>query len=494
MSVSTGDRAGWNVLRLPDSADGFCLAHGQEFESTDPTDGSLVAVLRSSTREDVDAAVDRAHHALRTHDWRNNGAIRARVLLRFAERVRANVDRLAELLTREQGKLLREARTEVLQTAEMVEFYAGLSRVIYGRAIALGDNAHGVVLREPIGVVGVITPWNWPLVLMVRAVAPALAAGNAVIVKPASLTPAVTTETLALLAEDPDLPPGILSLILGSGAVVGDALVGHSGVGMIAFTGESGTGIQVMKRAADDLRKVSLELGGKSPNIVFADANMDKAVDGALNAAFATTGQICTSGSRLLLDASIHDEFLDRLAGRVAGYRLGDPLSPDTTMAPLVSLGQQRSVLEYVAIGNQDGTLVAEGHLPDDPAVAGGAFVAPTIFCDLPSTSRLVREEVFGPVLAVQRFSDEEEAIRIAEDTDFGLAAGIWTTNLDRAWRVGRAVHAGSIWINTYHHFYSETEVGGFRKSGVGRQQGMEGLLEFTETKHLNFDHSPTLW
>jgi betaine-aldehyde dehydrogenase len=494
MSGSTGDRSGWNVLRLPASHDGFCLAHGEEFDSTDPTDGSLVAVMRSSTLQDVDAAVDRAQHALRTCDWRNNGAIRARVLLRFAERVRANVDRLAELLTREQGKLLREARTEVLQTAEMVEFYAGLSRVIYGRAIALGDNAHGVVLREPIGIVGVITPWNWPLVLMVRAVAPALAAGNAVIVKPASLTPAITTATLALLAEDPDLPEGILTLILGSGAVVGDALVGHSGVGMIAFTGESSTGINVMKRAADDLRKVSLELGGKSPNIVFADANLDKAVDGALNAAFATTGQICTSGSRLLLEDSIHDQFLARLTDRVKAYRLGDPLRSDTTMAPLVSSGQQRSVQAYVEIGHQDGTLVVAGNLPEDPALAEGAFVAPTIFCDLPATSRLVQEEVFGPVLAVQRFADEDEALRIADDTEFGLAAGIWTTNLDRAWRVGRAVHAGSIWINTYHHFYSETEVGGFRKSGVGRQQGLDGLLEFTETKHLNFDHSPTLW
>lgn len=494
MTVGTVERAAWAVPRLPGDPDGFCLTHGEEFESLDPTDGSVVAVLRSSTRDDVDVAVQRAQHALRTSAWRNSGPLRARVLLRFAAGVRRDVDRLAELLTREQGKLLREARTEVLQTAEMVEFYAGLARAVYGRSVALGDNAHGVVLREPIGVVGVITPWNWPLVLLVRSLAPALAAGNAVIAKPASLTPAITVAALTLLAEDPDLPPGILSLILGPGAVVGDALVGHPEVGMIAFTGETSTGISVMKRAANDLRKVSLELGGKSPNIVFADANLDKALEGALNAAFATGGQICTAGSRLLLDDAIHDRFLDALAARVRAIRLGDPLRPDTMMAPLVSPNQQRTVREYADLGRQQGTLVAEGSLPQDPLLAGGCFVAPVVFRDLPSDSRVLREEIFGPVLAVQRFADEDEAIMLAADTQFGLAAGIWTSNLDRAWRVGRAVEAGTVWINTYHHFYSETEVGGFRQSGVGRQQGLDGLIEFTETKHLNFDHSPTLW
>ena len=487
-------RSHWTPIGLPQAADRFVVASGGDLITSDPTTGETVATLRSSTTADVDAAVERAEQSFRRARWRNDGPVRARVLYRFAEALRANVDRLSELLTREQGKTIGEARSEINGSAEMVEFYAGLARAVYGRAAALGDNAHGVVIREPLGVAAVITPWNWPLTLLVRSLAPALAAGNAVVVKPASLTPAITVEGLALLAADPALPEGILTCLLGSGAVVGDALVGHRGVDMIAFTGESGTGVNVMKRAADDLRKVSLELGGKSPNIVFADANLDKALDGALNAIFTTSGQICTAGSRLLIEDVIYDEFLDRLAQRTVAMTVGDPLDTATKIGPLVSIAQQKSVNDYVALGRTEGKIAAEGTLPTDGALAGGAFVPPTVVTDLPADSRLVQEEIFGPVLVVQRFSDEAEAIAVAEDTNFGLAAGIWTQNIDRAWRVGRAVSAGTVWINTYHHFYGEAEVGGFKKSGLGRQQGIEGLTEFTETKHLNFDSSPTLW
>ena len=494
MDASFAGRKSWTPLGLPKDSQRFLVASGDELSSFDPATGDVVAVLRASTRADVDAAVGKARAALRGSRWRNDGAIRAGVLHRFAESLRADVERLAEVLTREQGKTIGEAQSEIRGAADMVEFYAGLARAVYGRAIALGDDAHGVVLREPIGVVGVITPWNWPLTLLVRSLAPALAAGNAAVVKPASLTPAITIESLTLLARDPELPEGILTCLLGSGAVVGDALVGNAGVDMIAFTGESGTGINVMKRAADDLRKVSLELGGKSPNIVFADANLDKALEGAMNAIFTTSGQICTAGSRLLVEDSIYDEFVERVAKRTVALRVGDPLDGSTEIGPLVSASQQRSVQGYVELGRHDGTIIAEGSLCDDPAMSGGAFVAPVVVADLPSSSALVQEEIFGPVLVVQRFSDEAQAIEIAEDSSFGLAAGIWTQNLDRAWRVGRAVSAGTVWINTYHHFYGEAEVGGFKKSGLGRQQGVDGILEFTETKHLNFDSRATLW
>ncbi|TDB86316.1 aldehyde dehydrogenase [Actinomadura sp. KC216] len=488
----TRHRPDWTPLRLPAADHSFFLAGGPELATTDPTTGETVAVLATSTPADVEELVGRARHAFRTARWRNDGAIRARVLFRYAEALRADVDRLATLLTREQGKTIGEARNEVLSSAEMVEFYAGMARTLYGRSIALGDHAHGVVLREPIGVVGIITPWNWPLVLLVRALAPALAAGNACVVKPASLTPAVTVEALAPLAADPDLPDGILGCAVGSGGVTGDALVGHPDVHMIAFTGETGTGVGVMKRAADDLRKVSLELGGKSPNIVFADARMDKAVEGALNAVFTTTGQICTAGSRLLVEESVREEFVGRLAERTRALRLGDPLDPSTQIGPVVSRGQQREVNDYIELGRKEGDILAAASLPDD--LPEGAFVAPTLVGGLARDSRLVQEEIFGPVLTVQGFADEDEAVALAEDTEFGLAAGIWTTDLDRAWRVGRAVSAGTVWINTYHHFYGEAEVGGFKKSGLGRQQGVEGIAEFTETKHLNFDSSPTLW
>jgi betaine-aldehyde dehydrogenase len=481
-------RPEWTPLELEGD---FVHATGDTVDDLDPATGEVVARVRQATVADADAAVRRAKAAFAGSKWRNDGALRSRVLTRYAERLRQHSDKLAELLTREQGKTIGEARSEIAGSADMVDYYAGLARAVYGRAIALSDTAHGVIIREPVGVVAVITPWNWPLTLLERSLAPALAAGNACVVKPASLTPAITVAGLALLAQDPELPDGILTCVTGPGREIGDALTGHPDVDMIAFTGESGTGAQVMRTAAAQAKKVALELGGKSPNIVFADANLDKALDGALNAIFTTSGQICTAGSRLLVEASVYDEFIAGLLKRVGQFRLGDPLDPATTLGPLVSAGQARTVTEYIEIGRADGTLLTG---VDTPVPETGHFVAPTVIADLPLDSRVVREEVFGPVLTVHRFADEAEAIRIAEDTEFGLAAGIWTRDLDRAWRVGRAVRSGTVWINTYHHFYPEAEVGGFRSSGLGRQQGVDGLLEFTETKHLNFDSAATLW
>ena len=249
-----------------------------------------------------------------------------------------------------------------------------------------------------------------------------------------------------------------------------------------------------MKRAAEGLRKVALELGGKAPNIVFADAKLDKALAGAENAIFTTCGQICTAGSRLLVDDAIHDEFVERLAGITNALRVGDGLDPSSQLGPLASVAQRDKVLEYVDRGKAEGRLVAGGASLGGAQYDRGNFVAPAIFAELPADSSLIRDEIFGPVLTVQRFSDEEEVVALANDTEYGLAAGLWTQDVDRAFRVGRAIRAGTIWINTYHHFYDETEVGGFKRSGIGRQQGLEGLHEFTETKHLNFDSKNTLW
>jgi len=472
----------------------FAYARGDTLESRDPATGELVALVGGSTPEDVDEAVARGHDAFATSVWRHDGALRGKVLYRYAEALRANEDRLAELLTREQGKRLEEARREVNGAAEMVEFYAGQARSLHGRSMALKPGVHGVVLREPLGVVAVITPWNWPLTLLMRSLAPALAAGNAVVVKPASLTPAITLEALALLAGDSALPEGILGCLLGSGASVGDALVRHEGVGMVAFTGESQTGTDVMKRAADRLKKVSLELGGKSPNVVFADADLEKALAGAHHAIFTSSGQICTAGSRLLLESSIAEEFVARLRELVDALQVGDGLDPATDIAPVVSPAQQRGIEAYLGLGRREGTLLAGGELDTGDRDPAGCYVPPAVFGDLRPDSRLVQEEIFGPVLVVQTFEDEDEAIALANGTRYGLAAGLWTANLKRAWRVGAAIEAGTVWINTYHHFYPEAEVGGFRESGIGRQQGVVGIEEFTETKHLNFDGNPTLW
>ena len=492
-AVTGTGRREWTPLQLPTRDHGFVHARGDPFESVDPATGELVATLAASTMADVDSAAQAAVAATGS-DWGSNGELRARVLYGFAQALRENEERLAELLTREQGKTIHESRIEVRGSAKMVEYYAGLARVVYGRSMVLGADVTGVVLREPVGVVAVITPWNWPLVLLVRSLAPALAAGNATVVKPASITPAVTVEMLALLAAQPDLPEGALTCVLGSGSTVGESLVGHDGVDMIAFTGETETGIRVMKRAAEGLRKVALELGGKAPNIVFADAKLDKALAGAENAIFTTCGQICTAGSRLLVDDAIHDEFLERLAGITNALRVGDGLDPSSQLGPLASVAQRDKVLEYVGRGKAEGRLVAGGASLGGARYDGGNFVAPAIFAELPADSALIRDEIFGPVLTVQRFSDEEEAVALANDTEYGLAAGLWTQDVDRAFRVGRAIRAGTIWINTYHHFYDETEVGGFKRSGIGRQQGLEGLHEFTETKHLNFDGKNTLW
>jgi acyl-CoA reductase-like NAD-dependent aldehyde dehydrogenase len=492
-STSTGRRP-WTALRLPTAEQGFVHAGGAPFDSTDPATGELVAELGSSSPADVDAAVSAAARAFQASTWASSGELRAHVLYGFAQALRANEDRLAELLTREQGKTLHEALIEVRGSAKMTEYYAGLARVVYGRSALLGPEVTGVVLREPVGVVAVITPWNWPLVLLVRSLAPALAAGNATVVKPASITPAITVEALALLAAQPGLPDGVLTCVLGSGSVVGEALVGHDGVDMIAFTGETETGIRVMKRAAEGLRKVALELGGKAPNVVFADANLDKALAGAENAIFTTCGQICTAGSRLLVEEPLYDEFVTRLAANTNALRLGDGLDPSSQLGPLASAAQREKVLAYVERGKNEGTLVAGGAALEGDPYDAGHFVSPAIFADLPPDSSLIHDEIFGPVLTVQRFGDEAEAVALANDSEYGLAAGLWTQNLDRAWRVGRALRAGTIWINTYHHFYDEAEVGGFKRSGIGRQQGIEGLHEFTETKHLNFDGKSTLW
>lgn len=492
--ATSAGRTAWTVLRLPSEGQSFVHAGGETFESTDPATGEVVAELGAATPDTIDAAVASGVRAFETSDWGSNGELRARVLYGFAQAMRANEERLAELLTREQGKTIHESLIEVRSSAKMTEYYAGLARAVYGRSALLGANVTGVVLREPVGVVAVITPWNWPLVLLVRSLAPALAAGNATVVKPASITPAITVETLALLAEQPGLPEGILTCVLGSGGVVGEALVGHDGVDMIAFTGETETGIRVMKRAADGLRKVALELGGKAPNVVFADAKLDKALAGAENAIFTTCGQICTAGSRLLVEDAVYDEFLERLAAQTDGLRIGDGLDPASQLGPVASAAQQEKVLEYVGRGKAEGDLVAGGAALEGEPYECGHFVSPAIFADLPPDSSLISDEIFGPVLTVQRFADEAEAVALANASEYGLAAGLWTQNLDRAWRVGRAIRAGTIWINTYHHFYDEAEVGGFKRSGIGRQQGIEGIHEFTETKHLNFDGNDTLW
>lgn len=472
---------------------GEWLAAGADGRSIqDPATGESVSVVPEMAAGHVDAAVSLARQALATSEWPSNGQLRANVLLEWAERISQNVDPLAERLTYENGKLLGESRFEIGNQVNVIRYNAGLARTVSGRSHALGSQVMGVVTREPIGVVAVISPWNWPITLMVRDMAPALAAGNAVLCKPASQTAGVALEFLKLLADCADLPTGILSMLTGAGSVVGQAMVEHAGIDMIAFTGDGSTGRRIIRDSADSLKKISLELGGKSPYVVCADANLDKAIPELVSAVFTTTsGQICTAPSRLVVEESIRAEVAQRLTEAISGIKVGNGFDPQSQMGPLSTREQFEKVAQHIEQGRKSATLLAGGEPVDAPDLANGYFVGPAIFADVDPQSALAQEEIFGPVLVLQTFTGDDEGIAVANDTVFGLAAAVFTENVHRAWKLSRGIKAGTVWVNTYNRFYAETEVGGYNTSGIGRMAGIEGLLEFTQTKHINFDSIP---
>lgn len=472
---------------------GEWLAAGKEGRIIeDPATGEAVSVIPEMDARHVDAAVSLARQTLESSEWSSNGQLRANVLLEWAERIAQNIESLAERLTYENGKLLSEARFEIGSQVNVIRYNAGLARAVSGRSHALGSQVMAVVTREPIGVVAVISPWNWPVTLMVRDMAPALAAGNAALCKPASQTAGVALEVLKLLAECEELPGGILSMITGAGSVVGQAMVEHAGIEMIAFTGDGSTGRRIIRDSADSMKKISLELGGKSPFVVCADANLDKAVPELISAVFTTTsGQICTAPSRLVVEESIRAEVTQRLVDAISGITLGNGFDPQSQMGPLSTREQFEKVAQHIEQGCKDATLLAGGKPVNDAKLAKGHFVGPTIFADVDPQSALAQEEIFGPVLVLQSFANDDDAIAVANDTVFGLAAAVFTDNVHRAWKLSRGIKAGTVWVNTYNRFYAETEVGGYKTSGIGRMAGIEGLMEFTQTKHINFDSIP---
>jgi len=461
-----------------------------------PADGSVLARVPEATADDVRKAIGAARMAFDDGPWpRLSGRDRGTVLFRIAQAIRARAAAFAELDTRNMGKPIVEAEFDVSDAAHCFEYYGGMATKIHGETLEVPDNALSMVVREPVGVVGQIIPWNYPLLMAAWKLAPALAAGCTVVLKPAEQTP-LSALLLAEILESLDLPPGAVNIVTGDGPVAGATLVTDPRVDKIAFTGGVDTGRLVIRGAADTIKRMSIELGGKNPNIVFADADFEAAVDGALFGAFANQGEVCSAGSRLLVERSIYDRMLNALVEKTERIRLGDPLDRETKMGPLVTREHRDKVLEYIGIGRKEGRLLVGGGAPANPELSKGWYVEPTIFADVSNSARIAQEEIFGPVLVVIPFADEAEAVRLANDTPYGLAGAVWTRNVFRGIRVLKQIRAGILWLNTYHPTYNEAPWGGYKQSGFGRELGPYGLEHYLETKqiNLNLSEAPIGW
>jgi betaine-aldehyde dehydrogenase len=469
---------------------------GQTRDVINPADGSLLARVPEASAADVQQAAAAARRAFDEGPWPRMAAReRGTVLFKVAEAIRARAAEFAEIDTRNMGKPIVEAEFDVADAAHCFEYYAGLASKIHGETLEVPDNALSMVVREPVGVVGQIIPWNYPLLMAAWKLAPALAAGCTTVLKPAEQTP-MSALKLAEILQDLDVPAGVVNVVTGDGPTAGAALVADPRVDKIAFTGGVDTGRLVIKGAADTVKRMSIELGGKNPNIVFADADFEAAVDGALFGAFANQGEVCSAGSRLLVQRSVYDRMIEALATKVERVTLGDPMNRDTKMGPLVTREHRQKVLDYIHIGRTEGRLIAGGGAPRSAALERGFSVAPTIFVDVNNRARIAQEEIFGPVLVVIPFDDEAEAVRLANDTPYGLAGAVWTRDVFRGIRVLKQIRAGILWLNTYHPTYNEAPWGGYKQSGFGRELGSYGLEHYLETKqiNLNLSEAPIGW
>ncbi len=463
----------------------------------DPASGELLATVRDFSREEVKSAILSARRAFDSGPWRKTSALdRGKYLFKIADGIRAKAKLLAELEVRNCGKPLAEAEFDVADAANCFEFYGGLATKIHGETMQVPANSLSFVLREPIGVCGQIIPWNYPLLMASWKLAPALAAGCTCILKPSELTPLTALE-LGKIISDAGLPDGVVNIVTGPGTGTGEELAESPLVDKIAFTGGTTTGRRIAIAATGNLKKTSLELGGKNPNIVFADADFESAVDGALFGAFANQGEVCSAGSRVLVQKTLHKKFVQAMLDKVPRIKLGHGLQAGVKMGPLVSQAHREKVESYVKIGIEEGAkLVCGGKRPEGPEFSKGWFLEPTIFDEVNPSMRIAKEEIFGPVLSVIPFDTEEEAIRIANDSEYGLAAGIWTQNVTRAMRVVREIRAGITWINTYHPTFNEMPWGGYKQSGNGRELGLHGIESYLEMKqvNVNLDEAPIGW
>ena len=461
-----------------------------------PATGEVIARVPEAGADDVRDAVGAARRSFDDGAWPAlSHRDRGQLLFRIAEGVRARADELASLDSRNMGKPIVEAEFDVADAANCFEYYGGLATKIHGDTLNVPDNALSIVVREPVGVVGQIIPWNYPLLMAAWKLGPALAAGCTSVLKPAEQSP-LTALVLADILQQAGVPKGAVNIVTGDGPTAGATLVEDPRVDKIAFTGGVDTGRLVIAGTAKTIKRTTIELGGKSPNIVFADADFEAAVDGALFGAFANQGEVCSAGSRLLVDRRIYPQMLDALVDKAARIRLGDPLDRETKMGPLVSEEQMDKVLGYIALGQSEGRLITGGHRATAGALGKGFFVEPTIFADVDNRARIAQEEIFGPVLVVIPFDTEEDAVRIANDTPYGLAGAVWTRDVFKGVRVLKRLRAGILWLNTYHPTYNEAPWGGYKQSGFGRELGMYGIEGYLETKQINvnLNEAPIGW
>lgn len=471
--------------------------NGATREIRDPANGELIATVPESSREDVALAIDAARAAFDNGPWKTMLALdRSKIMFKIADGIRKEAKMLAELEVKNCGKPLAEAEFDVADAANCFEFYAGLVTKLHGETMQVPANSLSFVLREPVGVCGQIIPWNYPLLMCAWKLAPALAAGCTVVLKPSELTPLTALEVAKIISKT-DLPAGVVNIVTGPGAGAGEELASSMKVDKVAFTGGTLTGRKIMTAASGNMKKVTLELGGKNPNIVFADADFDSAVDGALFGAFANQGEVCSAGSRLLVEASIHKKFVEAMLKKIPNIKMGHGLKAGVKMGPLVSSDHRKKVEEYIKIGKDEGaTLVCGGKRPSGTEFEKGNFLEPTIFDNVKPSMRIAKEEIFGPVLSVIPFKDEAEAIQIANDSEYGLAAAVWSLNINRAVRVVKQLRAGITWINTYHPTHNELPWGGYKQSGTGRELGLYGIEGYLETKqvNINLDEAPIGW
>jgi betaine-aldehyde dehydrogenase len=467
-------------------------------EIINPFNGEPIAIVPEAGKRDVDAAISAARHAFDRGPWRDSTAQqRGRILFAMADIVRKNAAMLAELETLNTGKPIVESEFDMNDTATCFEYYGGLATKIHGETLPVPDNALNMTLREPVGVAGLIIPWNYPLMLAAWKLGPAIAAGCTVVVKPAEQTPITTLEFARLVQENiSDLPAGVLNVVTGDGPIAGRTIVESMEVDKVAFTGGTDTGREILKGvAASNLKKVSLELGGKSPNIFFSDADLQAATDGALFGIFINQGEVCSAGSRILVQQDIFKTFISRMKDMTPRIILGNPMKRETKMGPLVTKEHLEKVESYIEIGRKEAKLVVGGRRPSSKELKNGYFLEPTIF-ESDNKARIAREEIFGPVVACIPFKDEDDALQIANDTPFGLAAAVWSRDIFKCLRVVKNLRAGIVWVNTMQPCYVESPWGGYKQSGHGREMSLHGVEEFLEVKqvHINLSERPIGW